>query len=121
MIWTIPMNESKTGLDWDWIRDNYVRRASPEEVAAQIRSLARNMNTLTQPVKKKSPNYRLDRAAENHPNRVSDENKQLIHDYYIAGNKVPWIAGEIGVTEATVRAHLRSADVYDPDRDRGRK
>lgn len=116
MVWTIPLNSSGTGLDWDWIREHYLQRASPEEVEAQIKSLSRSWGSVIQ----KPTKTAAQKAKENHPHKVADETVELICDYYSAGNRVPWIAKETGVTEATVRRYLREAGTYEPTRDRKR-
>lgn len=116
-MWVIPLNESRTGLNWDWIRDDYLQRASPDEAAAQLRSLSKSWGSV--PLKPK-PKTASEKAKENHPNAVSSETIELICDYYSAGNRVPWIAKELNVTEATVRRYLREAGTYEPNRDRKR-
>lgn len=113
------MNASGTGLDWDAIRARYIQRASPEEAEAQLRSLSRPWGAKGESAL--VPKTQAERAKINHPHAVSREKHELACDYYAAKNKVPWIAQELQLSEATVRRILRDEGVYDANRDRGRK
>lgn len=109
-----PELYTPTGLNWDLIREEFITNASPEEREAQEASLVRPMSErVKKPV--------VPQARRAYPNRLSDEKIELMCDYYRAGNKVPWISKETGVSEATVRKHLNDAGIYDRNRDRGRQ
>lgn len=120
-LYTKDHRNKINGLDWDFIRDRYLRTCSEEEREQQIASLERPMSDrVKSPLKVNGPT-RAEAAAAAHPYRVSAEKRGIIVALYGIKNKVPWIATDQGVTEATVRAILREANVYDPERDRGRK
>jgi hypothetical protein len=95
----------RIGLNWDNIRQTFMKNASPDELAAQIRKM--KMPTPAEPVKP--------------ANALTEKQINLICDYYRVGNKIPWIAKELKMAEATVRKYLVEREVYIPGRDRSRK
>jgi hypothetical protein len=97
----------RVGLNWDFIRGRFMQNCSPDELTAQIRS----MRT---PVQVKAP------AKNVQPNALSLAKVDLLCKYYLVGNKIPWIAKEMEIAEATVRKYLIDKGIYEVDRDRGR-
>ena len=109
-----PEFYTPTGLNWDAIRANWLKNASPEELEADER-LRRIPNS--ELVKKPA----TPQNQRSYPNALSAEKIEQIVNYYKVGNKVSWIAEETGVSDATIRKYLVDAEVYQPGRDRARK
>jgi hypothetical protein len=112
-----PELYTKHGLDWDLIRKEYMNKCSPEEAQRQVESLNRPMRELI----KKEPGYTRSKGAGTWSNGVSDEQHRMMVDLYGLGNNVPFISEQMGISQQTVRKHLRDEGVYEPNRDRGKK
>ena len=95
------------GLNWTFLTQRYMEQCSPEELTAQVRKMR-----IPQPGEVAKPVQ---------PNQTPEKTIQLIVDYYQAHNKIPWIAKELKMAEATVRKWLIERGVYDVSRDRTRK
>jgi hypothetical protein len=92
------------GINWDWLRQDYMKRCSPDELTSMIRKM--------RPV--------TPQAARPQPNAVPASRVDLLCNYYLANNKIPWIAKEMKMAEATVRKYLVERGIYDKNRDRSR-
>ena len=94
----------RIGLNWDNIKTTYLKNCSPDEMASQIRKM------------------KLLPAVQPKPaNAVPERTIVLMVDYYVVGNKIDWIAKELGIGAATVRKYLVDRKVYEPGRDSTRK
>lgn len=94
----------KVGINWPGLQQRYLEQCSPDELTAQVRKM--------RPVA-------LVKVVQ--PNAIPETTIALIVNYYIVGNKIPWIAKELGITEVTIRKYLVDREVYEPNRDRSRK
>lgn len=103
-IFQFDSNGNQIGLNWPLIQDHFLRTCSPDELTAQVRKM--KIPAAPAPAKP--------------ANTLSEKTITLICDYYTVGNKIPWIATELGVAEATVRKYLVERKVYVVGRDRSR-
>lgn len=97
----------RVGLNWPHIIQTFMANCSPDELTAQVRKM-------------KIPQAGEVKKAVM-PNQTPEKTIQLIVDYYTVGNKIPWIAKELKMAEATVRKWLIEREVYEVGRDRTRK
>lgn len=109
------------GLNWDYIREKYDRECSEEEREAQNSSLKSPIGNHKIPKEPAILNRSPVQNSGQFQVSIPPERRQLAIDYYKAGNRIPWIAKELKMADATVRNILKAVDAYEPGRDRSRK
>lgn len=106
-------------LDWDKIREDYARRATPAELDSPFGPNGRLKKT--EPKEPKEAKPRPNRRKREYTGKGRKQYDHLLPDIillYGAGKTVTDIATKFSINPQTVRNYLKSADVYDATRDR---
>lgn len=98
------------GLDWDAIRADYEKRATPEElgISPQVKE-----------PKKKVRKSRAKTGTYNYSGPKPSFDVEEAMELYLSGLRIGEVAKKLGISHDTIYNHLKRDPRYDPNRDKG--
>jgi hypothetical protein len=105
------------GLDWEAIREEYKKKATPEELDGPFDEAGHLKKNL--PKKEEKDRLKTSRKGPTAGRQSFADMIPYMVEHYEAGETLTQIAEACGVNPQTVRNYLRKEEVYDPTRDKG--